>query len=80
MMVGDHYDTDILGALAVGLATIRSLTGIGRRQDFESATLPSHSSDFRKPDRNATTIRTEYSKIMILPKPDSLNWRLSQWN
>ncbi|HEY0984420.1 HAD-IIA family hydrolase [Schlesneria sp.] len=42
MMVGDRYDTDIAGALAIGLTTTGVLTGISKRQDFESAAVPPH--------------------------------------
>jgi len=42
MMVGDRYDTDIAGALAMGLATTGVLTGVCSRADFESATTPPH--------------------------------------
>ena len=40
MMVGDRYDTDISGALAMGLATTGVLTGVSSRHDFESASKP----------------------------------------
>ena len=42
MMVGDRYDTDISGALAMGLATTGVLTGISSRHEFESAEKPPH--------------------------------------
>ena len=42
MMVGDRYDTDISGALAIGLATTGVLTGVSTREDFESASQPPH--------------------------------------
>jgi len=42
MMVGDRYDTDIKGALAMGLLTTGILTGVSTRQDFESASVPPH--------------------------------------
>ena len=42
MMVGDRYDTDIAGALVLGLATTGVLTGVSSRQDFESAMKPPH--------------------------------------
>lgn len=42
MMVGDRYDTDISGALALGLATTGVLTGVSAREDFESAVKPPH--------------------------------------
>ena len=40
MMVGDRYDTDIAGALAMGLVTTGVLTGISSRHDFETAADP----------------------------------------
>jgi len=42
MMVGDRYDTDISGALKMGLATTGVLTGVSTRNDFESAAIPPH--------------------------------------
>lgn len=42
MMVGDRYDTDISGALKMGLATTGILTGVSTRHDFESAPKPPH--------------------------------------
>lgn len=42
MMVGDRYDTDISGALSLGLGTTGVLTGISSRHDFESAAKPPH--------------------------------------
>ncbi len=42
MMVGDRYDTDISGALMMGLATTGVLTGVSSRRDFESAEKPPH--------------------------------------
>ena len=42
MMVGDRYDTDIKGALSMGLLTTGVLTGVSTRQDFESASVPPH--------------------------------------
>jgi 4-nitrophenyl phosphatase len=42
MMVGDRYDTDISGALEMGLVTTGVLTGVGSRHDFESASKPPH--------------------------------------
>lgn len=42
MMVGDRYDTDIFGALTLGLATTGVLTGVSRREDFEAAQQPPH--------------------------------------
>lgn len=42
MMVGDRYDTDISGALSMGLGTTGVLTGVSSRHDFESAEKPPH--------------------------------------
>ncbi len=42
MMVGDRYDTDISGALAIGLVTTGVLTGVSSRHEFESAARPPH--------------------------------------
>lgn len=42
MMVGDRYDTDISGALEMGLVTTGVLTGVSTRHDFESAPKPPH--------------------------------------
>lgn len=42
MMVGDRYDTDICGALTLGLATTGVLTGVSSRQDFEETQQPPH--------------------------------------
>jgi 4-nitrophenyl phosphatase len=42
LMVGDRYDTDISGAMAVGLWTAGVLTGISTRADFEQADPPPH--------------------------------------
>ena len=42
MMVGDRYDTDISGALGMGLATTGVLTGVSSRHDFETAIEPPH--------------------------------------
>jgi 4-nitrophenyl phosphatase len=42
MMVGDRYDTDIAGALEVGMITTGVLTGVSSREDFESAPKPPH--------------------------------------
>ena len=42
MMVGDRYDTDIAGALAIGMPTTGVLTGVSTRHDFESADQPPH--------------------------------------
>jgi 4-nitrophenyl phosphatase len=40
LMVGDRYDTDISGAISLGLWTAGILTGISTRADFESANPP----------------------------------------
>ena len=40
LMVGDRYDTDISGAIPLGLWTAGVLTGISTRTDFETATPP----------------------------------------
>ncbi|MGE5193452.1 MAG: HAD-IIA family hydrolase [Deltaproteobacteria bacterium] len=40
LMVGDRYDTDISGAMALGLWTAGVLTGISTRGDFEGASPP----------------------------------------
>lgn len=42
MMVGDRYDTDISGALKIGMPTTGVLTGVSTRHDFESAASPPH--------------------------------------
>lgn len=42
MMVGDRYDTDIAGALTIGMPTTGVLTGVSSRHDFESAPRPPH--------------------------------------
>ena len=42
MMVGDRYDTDISGALGMGLTTTGVLTGVSSRHDFETAIKPPH--------------------------------------
>jgi 4-nitrophenyl phosphatase len=42
MMVGDRYDTDIAGAIAMGLKTVGMLTGIDTRAHFESQQSPPH--------------------------------------
>lgn len=42
MMVGDRYDTDISGALTIGMMTTGVLTGVSSRHDFESAPKPPH--------------------------------------
>ena len=40
LMVGDRYDTDISGAIALGLQTAGILTGISTRAEFEQAATP----------------------------------------
>lgn len=40
LMVGDRYDTDISGAIQLGLWTAGVLTGISTRHDFECANPP----------------------------------------
>ena len=40
LMVGDRYDTDISGAVPLGLWTAGVLTGISTRSDFERASPP----------------------------------------
>jgi 4-nitrophenyl phosphatase len=40
LMVGDRYDTDISGAIQLGLWTAGVLTGISTRTDFEQAAPP----------------------------------------
>lgn len=40
LMVGDRYDTDISGAIPLGLWTAGVLTGISTRDDFEQASPP----------------------------------------
>ena len=42
LMVGDRYDTDISGAIPLGLQTVGILTGITTRAEFEQATAPPH--------------------------------------
>lgn len=42
LMIGDRYDTDIVGAVKLGLLTSAVLTGISTRQEFEEAALPPH--------------------------------------
>ncbi len=37
LMIGDRYDTDIVGAIEMGIATAAVTTGINSRQDFEQA-------------------------------------------
>jgi HAD superfamily hydrolase (TIGR01457 family) len=40
LMVGDRYDTDISGAIALGLQTAGILTGISTRAEFEQVATP----------------------------------------
>ena len=42
MMVGDRYDTDITGALKMGLTATGILTGVSTRHEFEAAPQPPH--------------------------------------
>ncbi len=42
LMVGDRYDTDIVGAVPLGLLTAGVLTGITPRHEFEQADPPPH--------------------------------------
>jgi 4-nitrophenyl phosphatase len=42
LMVGDRYDTDISGALKIGMPTVGILTGVSSKHDFESASKPPH--------------------------------------
>jgi 4-nitrophenyl phosphatase len=42
MMVGDRYDTDIAGAISMGLKTVGMLTGIDTRAHFEAQQSPPH--------------------------------------
>ena len=42
MMVGDRYNTDIEGALGLGMWACGILTGVSKRADFESAPRPPH--------------------------------------
>ena len=42
MMVGDRYDTDIAGAIALGMKTVGMLTGIDTRAHFEAQPQPPH--------------------------------------
>lgn len=40
MMVGDRYDTDIAGAIALGMTTVGVLTGISTEAEFRAENLP----------------------------------------
>jgi 4-nitrophenyl phosphatase len=40
MMVGDRYDTDIAGAIDLGLVTVGVLTGVSTREMFEQVDAP----------------------------------------
>jgi 4-nitrophenyl phosphatase len=40
LMVGDRYDTDIAGAIELGMVTVAVTTGINSQEDFEAATPP----------------------------------------
>ncbi|MEX1020909.1 MAG: HAD-IIA family hydrolase [Litorilinea sp.] len=40
LMVGDRYETDIVGAVELGMPTVGVLTGVSTRAEFESAALP----------------------------------------
>lgn len=40
LMIGDRYETDIVGAIALGLATAAVTTGINSREEFEAAAPP----------------------------------------
>jgi len=42
LMVGDRYETDIVGALTLGMTTVGVLTGIDTRATFEAQTAPPH--------------------------------------
>lgn len=42
LMVGDRYETDIVGAIPLGMTTAAVLTGINSRTEFESAEAPPH--------------------------------------
>jgi 4-nitrophenyl phosphatase len=39
-MIGDRYETDILGGMRAGFTTIAVTTGVGRAEDFERASPP----------------------------------------
>lgn len=40
LMVGDRYETDIVGAVELGMVTAGVLTGVSTREQFENAALP----------------------------------------
>lgn len=42
MMVGDRYDTDIAGALALGMTTTGVLTGVSSEADYHKQNMPPH--------------------------------------
>uniref|UniRef100_A0A7C1JZC2 HAD-IIA family hydrolase n=1 Tax=Caldilinea aerophila TaxID=133453 RepID=A0A7C1JZC2_9CHLR len=42
MMVGDRYETDIAGALRLGMLTVGVLTGVDTRATFEAQSVPPH--------------------------------------
>lgn len=42
MMVGDRYETDIIGAAKLGMTTVGVLTGISTETEFKEAELPPH--------------------------------------
>lgn len=42
LMVGDRYDTDIAGAIKLGMTTVGVLTGVTNRQSFEREDPPPH--------------------------------------
>ncbi|MEZ4641017.1 MAG: HAD hydrolase-like protein [Caldilineaceae bacterium] len=37
LMIGDRYETDIVGAIEMGIATAAVTTGINSREEFEQA-------------------------------------------
>jgi ribonucleotide monophosphatase NagD (HAD superfamily) len=41
-MVGDRYETDIVGALKLGMTTVGVLTGIDSRSTFATQSAPPH--------------------------------------
>ncbi|MCB0091748.1 MAG: HAD family hydrolase [Caldilineaceae bacterium] len=42
LMVGDRYDTDIAGAIELGMTTVGVLTGVTKRESFERENPPPH--------------------------------------